>query len=126
MVAAPHFPIAAICAGLLALSACTGTDAPAGRDSPDTPVTSPATGAPAFADDVPAPAGPADCNADKAERFVGRRATPEVQAELGQAVAPVETIRWVGPGQATTEDYSLSRLNVMLDAGGTILSVHCG
>lgn len=126
MVAAPPFPIAAICAGLLALSACTGADAPAGSGSPDTPVTSPATDAPAFADDVPAPAGPADCNADKAERFVGRRATPEVQAELRQAVAPVETIRWVGPGDATTEDYSISRLNVMLDVGRTILSVHCG
>ena len=126
MAAARPYPVAAICAGLLALSACTGADAPAGSGSPDTPVTSPATGTPTFADDVPAPAHPTDCNADKAERFVGRRATPEVQAELREAVAPVETIRWVGPGQATTEDYSPSRLNVMLDVGRRILSVHCG
>ena len=69
---------------------------------------------------------PTDCNVAEAEGFVGQRASPEVRSRLAAAVAPVNTIRWVGPGDATTEDYSPQRLNVMLDVGAEIVSVHCG
>ena len=95
-------------AALLALAACTqgnSASSPDSQSSPDSPT---------------------DCNADKAGNFIGREATPQVRADLEKAVAPVRAIRWVGPGDATTEDYSPSRLNVMLDVGGTIRSAHCG
>lgn len=72
------------------------------------------------------PAEPSDCNAAAAERFVGQKADSPLRARLLDAVAPVTMVRWVGPGDATTEDYSPSRLNVMLDAGGAIRSAHCG
>lgn len=127
--AAPRFVDAACAAALLALSACADADQATGTtvgDGPDTPVAAPALDAPIYADDVPAAAAPTHCNADRAAHFIGQRETPELREELRQAVAPVETIRWVGPGDATTEDYSPSRLNVMLDAGRTIRSVHCG
>lgn len=72
------------------------------------------------------PAQPSDCKSIEAEAFVGREADSEARAELAEAVAPITAIRWVGPGDATTEDYSPQRLNVMLDVGGRIVSVHCG
>ena len=116
-------------AALLALAACTqgnSASSPDSQGSPDNPVNSPANGTGNPADDVSAPPSPTDCNADKAGNFIGREATPQVRADLEKAVAPVRAIRWVGPGDATTEDYSPSRLNVMLDVGGTIRSAHCG
>ena len=57
---------------------------------------------------------------------MGRRADAATRTDLAAAVAPIAAIRWVGPGDATTEDYSPQRLNVMLDVGGVIRSVHCG
>lgn len=117
-------------AATLALAGCTQSNSTSSPDdqgnSPDSAVSSPADGAPSAAYDVPTPPAPSDCNADKASSFIGREATPQVRADLGKTVAPVRTIRWVGPGDATTEDYSPSRLNVMLDVGGTIRSAHCG
>lgn len=110
-------------AALLALSGCTQRNS---ASTPDTPVNNSANGTQSPAYDVPAPSGPTDCNADKAGSFIGREATPQVRVELEEAVAPVRTIRWVGPGDATTEDYSPSRLNVMFDVSGTIRSAHCG
>ena len=104
--------------------AASGDQAATDATSPDTPVSS----------DVDADAqvagvasdAPSDCNAAEARRFVGEKADGATRTRLLEAVKPVTAVRWVGPGDATTEDYSLSRLNVMLDAGGTIRSVHCG
>ena len=119
-------------AGALALGACADTtDDPDAlvAQSPDAPVSNAA--GPASADPPPlaSPVGPAtpdDCNAPKAEPYVGRQASSATRGELTAAVAPITAIRWVGPGDATTEDYSPQRLNVMLDVGGRIVSVHCG
>ena len=117
------------------LVSCTAapqdSSAVAAGSFPDTPVTSSPEPQGTFGGGSgPAlpvgPAQPSDCNAPKAERFVGRRADAPVRSELTNAVAPISAIRWVGPGDATTEDYSPQRLNVMLDAGGVIRSVHCG
>jgi len=123
MAAAPILRSIAL-AGLM-LAACT--DAP--EPSPDTPVSSgvqPVGAGTPTSTEPSGPAQPSDCNAPKAERFVGRNADAATRAELAAAVAPTTTIRWVGPGDATTEDYSTSRLNVMLDVGGTSRSAHCG
>ena len=131
MAAAPLLRALAFAAAL-ALGACADAaeEQPAAvAQSPDTPVAN--TAGPVSADPPPlaSPVGPAtpdDCNAPKAEPFVGRTADPATRRELTAAVAPITAIRWVGPGDATTEDYSPQRLNVMLDVSGKIVSVHCG
>lgn len=127
--AAASFLRALALAGVLALGACADApeeQAPAVAQSPYTQVSS------VLPEDAPpltppiTSALPSDCNAPKAEPFVGRRADSATRADLTATVAPVSAIRWVGPGDATTEDYSPQRLNVMLDVGGKIVSVHCG
>jgi hypothetical protein len=134
MAAAPFLRTIALAASLV-LGACT--DAPEDRaatiaQSPDTPMSTTLEPEPSANPDRPplaSPVGtasPSDCNAPKAQAFVGRRADAATRAELTAAVAPVSTIRWVGPGDATTEDYGPQRLNVMLDVGDKIVSVHCG
>ncbi|MXP40809.1 hypothetical protein GRI75_03995 [Altererythrobacter soli] len=126
----------AILTGLLLTACGDAAQGPAGADpvaaagDPDTAVASAADPAPSpVHPTMTSPVGPAvpsDCNAPKAEPFIGQTATPAVRERLAAAVAPIATIRWVGPGQATTEDYSPQRLNVMLDVGGAITEVHCG
>jgi hypothetical protein len=119
-------------AGALVLGACTDASEEPGAavaQPPDTPVSSAA--GPVNDNPPPlvfpvGPATPTDCNAPKAEPFVGRKAESATRADLTAAVAPITAIRWVGPGDATTEDYSPQRLNVMLDVSGKIVSVHCG
>jgi len=103
--------------------AVSGADDAAATVAPDTPVS--ADVAPAGSDTT-ASDELRDCNAGEARRFVGEQADEATRARVLEAVAPVSAVRWVGPGDATTEDYSPSRLNVMLDAGGKIVSVHCG
>lgn len=124
---------ATLLAGMLVSCTAAPQDSSAGAagSSPDTPVTnSPEpqdiSGSGDASGSAVDSALPSDCNAAKAETFVGRRAEASVRRELTNAVAPISTIRWVGPGDATTEDYGPQRLNVMLDAGGVIRSVHCG
>ena len=130
--AAASFLRAVALAGALALGACTEKPEEPGAavaQSPDTPVANAAgpvtTDPPALASPV-GPATPEDCNAPKAEPFVGLHADSATRADVAAAVAPISAIRWVGPGDATTEDFSPQRLNVMLDVGGRIVSVHCG
>jgi hypothetical protein len=131
MVAAPFFRALAL-AGALALGACTEKPEEPGAataQSPDTAVADAAGPANADLPPLASPVGqamPEDCNAPRAERFIGRSADPGTRAELTAAIAPISAIRWVGPGDATTEDYGPQRLNVMLDVGGKIVSVHCG
>jgi hypothetical protein len=103
--------------------AVSGADDAAANVAPDTPVS--ADIAPPGSDTT-ASDEPRDCNAGEARRFVGEQADEATRARVLEVVAPVSAVRWVGPGDATTEDYSPSRLNVMLDAGGKIVSVHCG
>jgi hypothetical protein len=126
---APHMLSALGAVGLI-LAGCvdadpadSGADDAAANVAPDTPVS--ADIAPPGSDTT-ASDEPRDCNAGEARRFVGEQADEATRARVLEVVAPVSAVRWVGPGDATTEDYSPSRLNVMLDAGGKIVSVHCG
>ena len=117
--------------GLLVLAGCGSTQQTESDTgsvdgvSPDTPVSEPLGDPVAMVPPVD-PADPTTCNAPAAGPFVGRQADEAVRRELAAAVAPVSTIRWVAPGDATTEDYSAQRLNVMLDLDGAIASAHCG
>lgn len=80
---------------------------------------------PGNSEPIPAEAPDRACGADKAARFVGRKATPAVRAEVAAAVGE-RPIRWIGPGDVVTMDFSETRLNMMLDDGGTITAARCG
>lgn len=75
---------------------------------------------------APDPAERSDCNADIAQVFVGDSADAETRGRLLSEVAPITTVRWVGPGEATTDDLNPDRLNVMLDVNGDITGTRCG
>ena len=97
------------------------TATPGGTTSPapgDTPM--PGTSTP-----IPADAPPAACGADKAAKFVGKNATPDVRAQVIEAVGH-SRIRWIRPGDAVTMDFSEGRLNVDLNAADRITGVRCG
>ena len=68
----------------------------------------------------------AACGADKAKAFIGRQDRPTTRADLAKLVGH-DNIRWLGPDDAMTMDYSEGRLNVMLDAQKrNIIGVKCG
>ena len=76
---------------------------------------------------VPSPANSSasPCAADKAARFVGKSATPDVRAQVIEA-AGHNRIRWVGPDTVVTMDFSESRLNMALAAANKITGAKCG
>lgn len=117
--------------GAFALAACGSTE-PAQPDTASSATTSAdssvaQTSADQFAMVPPVdPADPSTCNAPAAQPFIGREADQAARSELAAAVAPITTIRWVAPGDATTEDLRPERLNVILDLEGAIAAVHCG
>ena len=55
-----------------------------------------------------------------------------LQGLVGQPESVLQTMRFsqplriIRPGMAVTMDYSPNRLNIELDAAGTIIRVHCG
>ena len=73
----------------------------------------------------PAAAASSACGEDKAARFVGKIATPDVRAQTIEAVGH-NRIRWIGPDTVVTMDFSESRLNMMLDAANRIVGAKCG
>ena len=137
--------VAGFAAASLALVSCEQADAPemAGGDSamstsagtgggasPDTPVSStPASGDASAADgdaaDVNSNPPGDECGASKVATFVSQKATPAVRARVAAEVGH-STIRWIGPDTAVTEDYSIQRLNVTLDANDVITGANCG
>lgn len=71
--------------------------------------------------DQPPPLPPADaCGASALQGLVGQ---PEGVLAAMTFPGPMRVIR---PGMAVTMDHSPERLNIDLDAGGTITRVHCG
>jgi len=60
------------------------------------------------------------CGADRLQTYVGLpvQALPNSDSDV--------TRRIIRPGDAITEDFSLQRLNVTLDAADRILSLTCG
>ena len=60
------------------------------------------------------------CGAEAAQTLIGR------PFEAGQSVLNTGPIRVIGPGDAVTLDHRPSRLNVALDAAGSVIRVFCG
>ena len=127
-----HFPFLL---AVLALAGCGQTTPGEATATPSAPATVATTNATV----EPVPGGKAApmkaamtddtlaaCGADKARAFIGRQDRPTTRADLVKLVGH-DRIRWLGPDDAMTMDYSEGRLNVMLDAQKrTITGVKCG
>ena len=123
----------------LALAGCNQTAPGEATATPSAPATVATTNA--TVEPVPGAGAPAsaptsresamadtssECGADKAKAFIGRQDRPTTRADLAKLVGH-DNIRWLGPDDAMTMDFSPERLNVMLDAQKrTITGVRCG
>ena len=66
------------------------------------------------------------CGAPKVAQFVGRQDRPTTRADLAKAVGH-DNIRWIGPDDVVTMDYSSERLNVLLDTTKRLITgARCG
>ena len=129
-----YHPFAAA-ALLIATAACQVE----GADQPATPeATGIATETTAIPDTIPEPsdavaaaarnsgeAEDSSCGADKLANWRNVLPTDEVKAEIAATVGQ-RPIRYIGPGDAVTLDFSPSRLNVELGEDGRIMRFRCG
>ena len=66
------------------------------------------------------------CGALMVGQFVGRQDRPTTRADLVKAVGH-DRIRWIGPDDAVTMDFSAERLNVLLDKTKRLITgARCG
>lgn len=72
-----------------------------------------------------APPAPGRCNADAANAHVGK-AADAATVEAARRAAGAERARTLQPGQVVTMEYLEGRLNLYLDANGSIERVGCG
>lgn len=120
----------------LALAACSqGT-----RDDPDNAFASPGaailTGSapsnegealpPTIVPNTPDDPKTVSCGATRAKAFVGEADSPTVREKLMTAAQAPGGVRFVLPGQPTTEDLRPDRLNVMIDVTNVIRDLRCG
>ena len=78
--------------------------------------------------DAALPSGEADdggCGADKLGRWLNVLPADDVKARIAAAVGE-RRIRYIGPGDVVTMDFSPSRLNVELGEDGRIKRFRCG
>lgn len=71
------------------------------------------------------PGLPGVCNADPAQRLIGREIGDEVDAEALRLTGG-RVVRRIGPGQPVTMDYRTNRVNIEHDADGRITAIRCG
>lgn len=77
--------------------------------------------------DRPAPpgtGGPVECDAGRAQAFVGQDGA--AVAERARIAASARTIRRIRPGEAVTMDFRADRLNIDVDDSGKITALRCG
>lgn len=97
--------LAATCASLIALTACTSTHP--------------------MSDPTP-PTGGFTCNPDAARGdAMGQAATAEV-VERARQQAGARTVRVLRPGQMVTMEYMEGRLNIDVDDKNVVTNVRCG
>ena len=124
----------------LALAGCSQSEPGNATATPSAPATvattnatvEPVPGVTPSPSETPMPAKSTDdaslaaCGADKAKAFIGRQDRPTTRADLAKLIGH-DNIRWIGPDDAVTMDYSEGRLNVLLDAQKrNIIGVKCG
>lgn len=66
-----------------------------------------------------------NCDAEPAQRFVGRMSSDAVVAEV-RAASGARVARVIGHDMMVTMDYSGDRVNVQLDEDGRIVAITCG
>ena len=76
--------------------------------------------------EVTGPVELTDCNAVRAEPFIGREADLDTRVALLDAVAPLPNVRWIGPGESVDGNLEPTRLTVFLDADEVITGLRCG
>jgi len=69
--------------------------------------------------------GGGQCDAAKAQRLVGRKATAELGAEALRLTG-ARVLRRIPHGGVVTMDYSEGRLNLQLDPAGKVAKIYCG
>ena len=66
------------------------------------------------------------CGTAKVEAYIGKEATVPVRSAVARA-SGAGSDRWIYPDSVVTEDFSPTRLNVVMDkATNKIVSMHCG
>ena len=65
------------------------------------------------------------CSADRLDRFVNRRATPDVLARV-KSRSGASVVRVLRPGQIVTMEFLNGRLNVNVDDRNWIKRFNCG
>jgi len=65
------------------------------------------------------------CGATRVAGFVGRTRSDALVEEVAR-VSGARRVRWIGPGDVVTMDYSAERLNVRLDGQDRITGFNCG
>lgn len=107
--------------------------APAGTAPGEATPAEPAPTAPAedsmppagIAQEPEAGAGPAACDGEAAQRFVGELYTPEL-GEQARVAAGAQVGRALRPGEVVTMEFRADRLSLTLDESGRITRAACG
>lgn len=109
--------------GTAPIAAATG---PAPQGSPN--VATPLPGAAPGPLEPRTPTDPASsaCGATKAAEFLGQADSAQIRQRIAELASPRGGVRFVRPGEPTTQDFNNNRLNVMYDAGGIIRDFRCG
>lgn len=117
-------PSDAVEAGLPSEATLPASPVP-GSTAPTTPNPTPSDTMSGTPTPSPTTRPPSACGAGKASKFVGKTATPDVRAQVIEAVGH-NRIRWIGPDTVVTMDFSESRLNADLTAASRITGFRCG
>ena len=74
---------------------------------------------------VPPPPAVAECKPAPGQRYVGQKLQPSTP-EAARIETGSRTVRTIRPGTAVTMDFRTDRLNLEVDAAGTVTKVRCG
>lgn len=69
--------------------------------------------------------GAGKCDPAKAQRLLGRPATPKLGAQALRLTGAA-SLRWIRPGDVVTMDYREGRVNLHLDGRDRVKKVACG
>ncbi|MET3710023.1 hypothetical protein ABIC65_000703 [Sphingomonas trueperi] len=66
-----------------------------------------------------------ECDANRVLDLKGKQRSPAIEADA-LARSGAKRVRWIEPGSAVTMDFRIDRLNLHVDAAGTITDARCG